>query len=95
LRTSYEEYSPAHWGACLYGRHQKKSRMTPEEAVQRAMWLRAEMLGRFSLAVITIHGLDNPYMSEHARLTMLADARRTARMKRGSHDLAVGDTEAV
>lgn len=82
MRHDYEEYGPSHWGGCLYARHREKAGITQHEAILRSMWMRTEMEKRFSLSVITIHGLDNPYMAEHARLTLMADARRTELMCR-------------
>jgi hypothetical protein len=61
-------------------------RMTHREAIERAVLLRRQLLREFDSRTIRIYGLDNPYMQEHARKTLIASARTMQE----AHDIGAG-----
>ena len=91
MRPTYEYYPSSFWGGCLFIVHRRKTGLAREDAIARSIWLRSEMANTFTLAIITSHGLDNPYMTEHARLTLMADARRTGLAGLARHSASGGD----
>lgn len=65
-----------------YPELQRLWQLTAHQAIERCRDLRHHFAGAHSVETITIYGLDNPYMSDDARLVMLNDCERISGFKR-------------
>jgi hypothetical protein len=69
-----------------YAAHCAHWRTTAEDACEKAMLIRKRMMWLgFSRKVIHEYRLDNPFMAEHARATMISQARKLAQQFKGQN----------
>jgi len=69
-----EQYAhhPTRWIEPKYRALRLRSNLTAEEAVERSKALFQELRKTMPSGTILSHGLDNPYMHEHARRTLIS-----------------------
>lgn len=67
------------WSAPAYDEVRLRSGISREEAGELAQEIHARLLATVSVKAIRSYGLDNPYMSEDARLCMVNEAMRLQR----------------
>lgn len=96
MRRDTQRYDVLRWGWRDYEPLRKRLGLTREQAMVHAEGLRSEFEGKHCVALITTFGLDNPFMTEEARLVMLSDVKRYAKpvlknaeeaMKGGTNEL--------
>jgi hypothetical protein len=69
-------YEPEHWALRQYDSVRERSGISREEAVERAWAIRERLEPVIGKALVMINGLDNPFMSEDARLCILNEVLR-------------------
>jgi hypothetical protein len=71
-----ERYDPNHWGACLYDEVRERCGMSREEAVESAWAIRDRLEPMVGMRAVMVNRLDNPYMTEDARLCLINELLR-------------------
>ena len=75
MRPNTELYFPRMWALPEFESLRRTHHLGPIEAVQLSVAIRKRLLQSFTLTEITFNRLDNPFMAEHARNTIIASAK--------------------